>query len=84
MPFKDQEAAREYRRRHKQAQRAEARRMPLHRRLGINTQVHRQAILHDMIRLPTGKARVAWKKDPVTRVGPQNHLYRVSITLPAL
>lgn len=45
---------------------------PLHRRLGIQTHTHRQAILDD----PRFKL---W--DPVTRVTARNHLYRETITL---
>lgn len=45
---------------------------PLHRRLGIETHVHRQAILSD----PRIKQ---W--DAITRVYSFNHLFRESITL---
>lgn len=45
---------------------------PLHRRLGIVTRIHRQAILND----PRFRA---W--DALTRVYSHNHLYRESITL---
>lgn len=45
---------------------------PLHRRLGIETHVHRQAILSD----PRFRQ---W--DSVTRVWSFNHLFRDSVTL---
>jgi hypothetical protein len=84
MPFNDPEAARAWRQKHKRKLRQRTRATPLHSRLGIRTVVHRQAILHDVVRTPMGRARLAWSRDPVTGVGPNNHLYRVSITLPAL
>lgn len=76
MPFKDADTARLWRRLHRREVRIEmrdlARAIPLHRRLGIETHVHRQAILAD--------PRIGqW--DSVTRVWSFNHLFRDSITL---
>lgn len=52
---------------------------PLHIRLGIATYVHRQAILTDTSENFGRKA--FWSFDPVTRVGPNNHLFRQNVTL---
>ena len=55
---------------------------PLHRRLGIETHVHRQAILLDLIPGARGtKSTGGWDYDPINRVWSNNHLYRASITL---
>lgn len=58
-------------------------RAPLHRKLGIETYVHRQAILADLI--PGGRGKKGedgWGYDPVNRCWSNNHLFRASITLP--
>lgn len=58
-------------------------RAPLHRRLGIETYVHRQAILTDLIPGGRGKkAESGWGYDEVNRCWSNNHLFRASITLP--
>lgn len=83
MPIKDPEAARQWRRAHKRKLRAKERearielgnlrdRMPLHQRLGIETHVHRQAILNH----PNEH-----KYDQITRSWSQQHPYRESVTL---
>lgn len=56
---------------------------PLHRRMGIATHVHRQAVLHDVVPLGRGtRSRESFAYDAVNRVWSNNHLYRASITLP--
>jgi hypothetical protein len=76
MPYKDADTARQYRRDYKRALRIEfanlRKMLPLHVRLGIETHVHRQAVLSD----PRIKQ---W--DAEARVYSFNHLYRESITL---
>ena len=55
---------------------------PLHRRLGIATHVHRQAVLLDIIPLGRGgRSKTTWDYDPVNRVWSNNHLFRASVTL---
>lgn len=55
---------------------------PLHRRLGIVTYVHRQAVLHDIIALGRGtKSTNVWAYDPQNRVWSSSHLFRASVTL---
>lgn len=56
---------------------------PLHRRMGISTFVHRQAILNDCNER-FGTPRYLLSFDPVNRVHSRNHIYRASITLPAV
>lgn len=73
MTYKDPAVNREWHRRRKAEIRAELRAVPLHRRMGIATHVHRQAILSD----PRIKQ---W--DATARVFSFSHLYRESITLP--
>jgi hypothetical protein len=56
---------------------------PLHRRLGIRTYTHRQAILvssNDRFGEPRRRADF----DEVNRVFSDSHLYRVSVTLPKI
>ena len=56
---------------------------PLHRRIGIETYVHRQAILTDLIPLARGKkSEHGFGYDAETRSWSNNHLFRASITLP--
>ena len=58
---------------------------PLHRRLGIETYVHRQAVLHDLVAGGRGtRSLLDYSYDPVTRTFSNNHLFRASITLPRI
>lgn len=52
----------------------------LHRRLGIQTYVHRQAVLHDLAGRGT-KSTAVFSYDNTNRVWSNSHLFRASITL---
>lgn len=81
MPFKSPSARNDWRREFMRQKRAECVPVlvPLHVRMGIATYVHRQAILTDTSENFGRKA--FWSFDPVTRVGPNNHLFRQNVTL---
>jgi hypothetical protein len=83
---RDKDNERRWRRQHKRKLRVEARakrRASLHRELGIETFVHRQAVLNDLIAGGRGtKAEHGFSYDPVNRVWSNSHLFRASVTLP--
>ena len=74
MPFKDVEKLRAWKRDYRRRERLEARRsISLHKQLGIETYVHRQAILDD--------PRIGRRYDRATSSWNHQHPYRENITL---
>lgn len=57
---------------------------PLYRRLGIRTYTHRLAVLTDPQQSMGRRPCINRSWDSVNRVWSDNHLYRASITLPAI
>jgi hypothetical protein len=73
----------EHRRKLRRQETARRRTMSLHAKLGIETYVHRQVVLHDLVAGGRGtKATYGFSYDPVNRVWSSSHLFRASVTLP--